>query len=601
MTATLPPRDQAPLEETWNLEDIYPSSSAWGNDLMCIDDDVAAVTASQGQLGDGAQHVLQCLHARDVLHERLSRVAMYAQLSVSADGMSPANQAMAARVGALGARVGAATSFITTELVALPDGVLERYLAEEPALGVYRIQLEEVLAERPHVLLPETEATLAALSETFSAPSTIWQRATANDLTWDPVRGSDGQEQPVSIAAYVFGLSGSPDRELRRRGYESLGAGLNRYKTTLATTLATHIKQNVTMARLRHYDSAAEMILTPQKVPLDVYQTVVDVVHDEIAPHVRRLVRLRRRLFNLDRVYRYDLDAPLDAGDDPPTTFAESGQLIREGLRVLGDEYGEIVDAGLRGRWVDRAENAGKRSGAFCATVYGVHSYVFTTWRDNLRSTFILAHEFGHAGHLMLAARNQIISNARPGRFFIEAPSTANELLLGRHILDTTNDPRLRRWVILQFLGTFTHNMVTHLLEAHFERRLYELAESGKPITVKTVMDVQGEVFERFYDGTVVVDDAARLYWAQQPHFYVNLYPFTYAAGLACAYGVSEAIRAEGQPAVDRWLHTLKAGGTLSPLELANQAGVDMASPEPIRRAVAFFGSLVDELERSFA
>jgi oligoendopeptidase F len=201
----------------------------------------------------------------------------------------------------------------------------------------------------------------------------------------------------------------------------------------------------------------------------------------------------------------------------------------------------------------------------------------------------------------MLAGRAQIISNARTTRLFVEAPSTANELLLGNYILDTTADPRLRRWVILQFLGTFMHNMVTHLLEAHLEQRLYDLAEAGQPLTLATIMQAQGEVLERYFAGTVNVDDGARLNWMQVPHFYVGLYPFTYAAGLSSAHAVVEAIRTAGQPAVDRWLRTLAAGGTLPPLELMQLAGVDMASPEPLRRAVAFFGSLVDELEKGFA
>jgi len=403
----------------------------------------------------------------------------------------------------------------------------------------------------------------------------------------------------------------SPDREVRRRAYESLTAGLDRYKHTLATTLAAVVKRNVVLARLRGYRSAVDMILAQERVPESVYRTILEVVHDGMAPHMRRLVRLRGRVLGIERMHRYDLEAPLDPDFDPPTTFDDSRRLIGDGLRLLGAEYGQIVEAAFRDRWVDRADNIGKGSGAFCSPVYGVHPYIFTTWRDRLRNTFILAHELGHAGNGLLAARSQVVSNASFGstpvtgvawdRFFVEAPSTANELLLGHHLLDTTDDPRLRRFVILQFLGTFTHNMVTHLLEAHFEQRLYDLAEADQPLTTATIMEVQAEVFARFFGDTVALDDGARLYWAQQPHFYVGLYPYTYAAGLACAYNVVEGIRRDGQRAVDRWLDTLRAGLTLPPVELARRAGVDMTSPEPLQRAVAFFGHLVDELEQSFA
>jgi oligoendopeptidase F len=598
---TLPTRDQVPLAETWNLDDMYAGLAAWEADLNRVDGQVEAVSAFRGRLGEGAATVLACLRARDAVLETLAKVGGYARLGVSTDGLSPQAQATAASAATMGAQVGAALSFIDSELSALPDGTIQGYLSSEPALGVYRLQLELLLRDRPHLLPPETEQTLAALAEVLQAPAEVWGQATAVDLACAPVNDSDGREHPVSIAAYVFGQAQAPDRELRRRGYLSLAAGIGLHKATLATTLSTTIRRNVTLARLRHYGSATEMLLEGQQVPEAVYRNVLNVVHDEIAPHYRRLMRLKQRVLGLDTVYRYDVEAPLDADYEPVTSFAESEDMIREGLAVLGEEYDAILAAAFRDRWVDRAENLGKRSGAFCATVYGVHPYVFTTWHDNLRSAFILAHELGHAGHGVLSSRNQVISNTRTTLFFVEAPSTANEMILSRHLLDNTKDARLRRWLILQSLGAFTHNMVTHLLEAHFEQRLYDLAEAGLPLTLARIMQVQGEVFERFYADAVVVDDGARLYWAQQPHFYRGLYPYTYAAGLSCSYSVAEAIQQEGRPAVERWLRTLKAGGTLPPIELMRLAGVDLTSAEPIRRAVAYFGNLVEELERSFA
>jgi oligoendopeptidase F len=601
-----PTRDQVPPELTWDLAQVYPSAEAWEADLAALDEGLARVTAYRGRLGEGAEPLRACLEARDAFVERLSKVGTYARLHLSTDGLSSANQAMAARAESFGARADAALSFLTTELVALPDGTIERYLSEDAGLETYRLQFEDVLRRKPHVLEPQTEEALAALGEALDLPMAVWQRATAADLRCDPIRDQAGGELPVSIAGYQFDLRYDPDREVRRRAYESLSAGLDRHKATLATTLAAHIKQNVTTARLRGYRSAAEMILAPQRIPVEVYRNVCDTVHDGMAPHVRRLLRLRARRLGLDELRMHDLEAPLDPGYDPPTTFAESERLIRDGLKPLGPEYDAIIAAAFRDRWIDRADNVGKRSGAFCATIYGVHSYVFTTWSDNLRGAMILAHELGHAGHGVLACRSQVISNMRAGLFFIEAPSTANELLVGQHILDGADGragdgQRLRRFVILQFLGTFIHNMVTHMLEAHFERRLYELAEADRPLTLGTILQVQGEVFERFYDGAVVVDDMSKLYWTQQPHFYVNLYPYTYAAGLACGTVVADDIRREGEPAARRWLETLRAGGSLPPLELAGKAGIDLASREPLERAIGFFGRLVDELEQSFA
>lgn len=600
-------RDRVPVELTYDLSHIYPSEQAFEEDLARANAQLEAIGRHEGHLGEGPAALLALLRLRDELLVRANHLGAYTRGHAQVDGTSPAYQAMSARVAAFGARMEAALAFIPTELLALPDGTVERYLAEQPDLAPYRKQLDDVLLVRPHTLSADAERALAALGESLDAPLTVYQRTITADLVCTPIDDGRGGTLPMSLPRYAA-YAQSRDRDLRRRASTSLAAGLERHKHGLATTLATHVKTNVTVARLRGYASATEMILAPQRVPEAVYRNVLETVHDTIAPHVRRLLRYKAGRLGVDRLAWHDLHAPLGEGEELPATFADAERMIRDALAVLGDEYGQMLRRAFAERWIERADNVGKRQGANCGGVYGVHPYVFMTWSDRLRSVFTLAHELGHAGHQYLCAQAQIVSNtmnpwgflAPTQRFFAEAPSTANELILGMHVLDTTDDPRVRRGVVEQFLGTFTHNMVTHMLEGHFERRLYDLAEAGQPITTKTVLDVQADVFERFYDGTVEIDDAARLYWMQQPHFYlgVGLYPIVYAAGLTGAYNVVLAIRREGQPAVDRWLDTLRAGTTRPPLALMRQAGVDLSSPEPIRRAVAYFGQLVDELER---
>jgi oligoendopeptidase F len=217
-----------------------------------------------------------------------------------------------------------------------------------------------------------------------------------------------------------------------------------------------------------------------------------------------------------------------------------------------------------------------------------------------MRGAFPLAHEFGHAGHFYLANKNQRIMNVRPSLYFVEAPSTMNEMLLGHHLLEKHSDKQMRRWVVLQLLGTYYHNFVTHLLEAEYQRRVYALAENGVPLTAKTFTDVTGEVLSEFWGDTVEIDEGAKLTWMRQPHYYMGLYPYTYSAGLTASTAAAQLIIEEGQPAVERWLDVLRAGGTMTPLELMKHAGVDMSTPEPIKKAVSYVGSLIDELEMSY-
>ena len=385
-------RSQVRAEETWNLADIYSDAAAWAADAALVAADLRDVAAFRGRLSEGSAVLLACLRCHDRLINRLHRLRRYAYFSLAMDGGAPQSQAFSEQ-GSVAAGAQADCSFLKPEIVALGSETIATFLHNEPELGAFRPLLQEAERESEHLLHPETEAALAAFGAARHAPQQHWNMATAVDLHCAAVVDASGEPAPVGIAAYGSVLAQSPDRSLRRDAYQSLVTGLNGLKAMLATALSTHIAQNVVMARVRGYASASEMILGQQRVPRALYDQVLDVVHEEIAPHVRRLMRLRARILGLEQLQRYDMEAPLDPHYQPQTTFAESAALIQETLRLFGDEYGAILEAAFSARWIDRADNVGKRSGAFCWPVAGVHPYVFISWKNTLRSAFTLAHD----------------------------------------------------------------------------------------------------------------------------------------------------------------------------------------------------------------
>jgi oligoendopeptidase F len=266
----------------------------------------------------------------------------------------------------------------------------------------------------------------------------------------------------------------------------------------------------------------------------------------------------------------------------------------------MGAEYQDLIRTAFQRRWVDRVDNIGKSSGAFCASPYGVHPFILVTWKDSMRDAFVLAHELGHAGHFMLAGRAQRYVNTRAAMPFIEAPSIMNEVLLARHILARGGDQRMRRWVLMQVLGTYHHNFVTHLLEAELQHQAYGLAESGQAVTASVLNERKKAILQRFWGDAVEIDDDAALTWMRQPHYYFGLYPYTYSVGLVAATALAAKAEKEGPGVFAGWLDVLRAGGTLPPLELMRKVGIDLADAGPIRDAVAYVGRMVGELEESF-
>ncbi len=597
---TRPARADVPVEATWNLDDLFTDDAAWEREFQAVDEAAVSLGAHEGRLGDSAAALRAGLDAMEAVQVRLMRVLTFAHLRNAQDGTHPPHQAAVARAAALQARVGARSSFVESEILAFPEGQLERFMAAEPGLAPFEVYLRNLLELRPHRLGAEAERVLAALGEVLGAPYMIYGRSKSSDIRFEPFTDAAGTVHENSFNGFESRYETHGDTVMRRAAWASFSAGLKAYQHTYAATFATEVGKNVALARLRGYPNAEACLLQPHKIPHAVYRNVLEIIQAELSPHMQRYARLRRRVLGLDRLLYCDVKAPLDPDYNPPVTYEEGSALILEALSVMGPEYVDFARTALRSRWVDRADNVGKSSGAFCASPYGVHPYILITWSDTMRNVFTLAHELGHGGHFALAMRHQRFVNMRPAMPFVEAPSIMNEMLLAQHILGRSQDRRLRRSVIMQVLGTYHHNFVTHLLEAELQRQIYALAEGGRSVTAALLNERKGDILARFWGDTVEIDDGARMTWMRQPHYYMGLYPYTYAVGLVASTAMALRIQQEGAPAVARWLEVLKAGGTRTPLELMRMAGVDLDSPTPIHDAVAYVGRLVAELESLF-
>ncbi|MDP4084892.1 MAG: oligoendopeptidase F [Bacillota bacterium] len=593
-------RTEVPVELTWNLDDLFVSNLEWENELEKIKRDITSFERYKGTLHTGSKALLDCLLAQEQLYMKLVKALTYVELKQSTDGTDPINQANSAKFASLYTNLNTKLSFIDSEILALEDGKVERYLIEEPELEVFRNNLQDLLARKKHKLSQETEEALASLGEVQESPYQIYQMAKLADMQFAPIYNVDGDELAVSFALFENRYEFSADTQLRRKAYQSFISTLKQYKNTIAAAYATEVAKQVAFSRLRKYESVTHMLLEPQHVTIEMYNNQLDVIFKELAPHMRKFANLKKKVLGLDKMKFCDLKAPLDPEFNPETSYVEASELILEAIKVMGPEYSDIIAKGFKERWVDLADNIGKSTGAFCSSPYGAHPYILTTWQNNMRGAFTLAHEFGHAGHFYLANKNQRIINVSPSTYFVEAPSTMNELLLGQYLLKKHEDIEMRRWVILQLLGTYYHNFVTHLLEGEYQRRVYALAENGEALTAKVLSEVTSTVLSEFWEDTVEIDEGASLTWMRQPHYYMGLYPYTYSAGLTVSTAVAQMIQEEGRPAVDRWLEVLRAGGTMKPLDLIKHAGIDMSKPDSIRKAVTYVGSLIDELEQLY-
>ncbi|MCK8059107.1 MULTISPECIES: oligoendopeptidase F [unclassified Fusibacter] len=589
-------RTEVPEEMTWDLTALFSSSEEWHQALHELDVTTSELVALKGKLAGDSSLFFEVIKKYEQLIVDLFKLGAYASLNQSVDGKNVNNQELAMLYSQANTKTQSQLTFIRSEIMELSEESYRKAFVDEPRLLMYHSYLEDIYNEKPYKLSAETEKVLSSIGELTSSPYKTYSVSKAADMVFDDFLDSSGNVLQNSFALFEGKYEYDEDAAIRTNAYASFTKTLERYQNTYASLYSAEVKKQVALSRLRGYDSVTEMLLKPQNVTVAMYERQIEVIYNQLAPHMRKYARLLKEELKLDTLHFYDLKAPIDTSYNPPATFEQAKRTVIDSLEVMGKDYVDVIEKAFDERWIDYADNVGKATGAFCSSPYAAHPYILMTFQDNMRDAFTLTHELGHAGHFYLANKHQSFFNTRPSTFTVEAPSTMNEMLLGRFMMNQTDDPKLKKWVILQFLGTYYHNFVTHLLEAAFQQKVYALAEAGKPLTAKLLCNTKLDVLKTFWGETVTIDEAAGLTWMRQAHYYMGLYPYTYSAGLTASTAACEAIFIEGQAAVDRWLNMLKAGGTLKPLDLLAVAGLDMKTSEPIEKAVAYVGSLIDSL-----
>ncbi len=590
----IPMRSEIPVEDTWAVEDLYPTDEAWEQDLAAIQEEAKKLVTYAGRLGESGQTLYDYFIQSEVSEEKAGRLGNYCMRRADEDTRNATYQAMAGRFMSVMTALGAARSFQTPEIMAIPEETLEQFYKDCPSLERYRRFLTDMRRRKDHILSPAEEKLLAAASEMGNAPDTIYGAFADADITFPDAIDGEGRAHPLSQGTYIACVE-SPDRVLRKSAYENLYHTFGAFKNTAAALLNAQGKQLKFYADARKYPSTLDAALDVTNVPTSVYLNLIEAVHQNL-DKMYRYVRLRKKLLKLDELHFYDVYTSLLADVDKQIPFAEAKQTVYEACAPLGEDYRKILKEGFENRWIDVYQNQGKRSGAYSAGAK-VHPYVLLNYSGTLDSQFTLAHEMGHALHSYLSNKHQNPKDAGYKIFVAEVASTCNEALLMEHLLSKTTDKRERAYLINHFLDQFKGTLYRQTMFAEFELIMGRMIGEGKTLTAVVLCDEYKKLNALYYGPDMVMDDEIAMEWARIPHFYYNYYVFQYATGYSAAIALSRRILREGEPAVKDYLGFLSGGCSKSPIDLLKGAGVDMTGPEPVNEALKLFGELLDEME----
>ncbi|RTZ00921.1 oligoendopeptidase F [Staphylococcus aureus] len=587
-------REDVPVSETWDLVDLFKDDQQYYESIDALVQQANQFHHTYATTLNSIEQINTALAELENILIALDRLSNYAELRLSVDTSNIEAQVLSAKLSTTYGKIVSQLSFVESEILELPEEILQQLEESCP----YQHYIKQLIKQKPFQLSASVEQVLATLSPTLNSPYDLYGTTKMLDITFDSFE-HDGTTYPVDYATFENDYEDNKDPEFRRKSFKSFSDGIRKYQHTTAATYNMQVQQEKIESDLRGFESVIDYLLHSQEVTRDMFDRQIDMIMRDLAPVMQKYAKLLQRIHELDNMRFEDLKISVDPDYEPEISIEDSKNYIFGALSVLGDDYTNMLREAYDQRWIDFAQNKGKDTGAFCASPYFTHSYVFISWTGKMAEAFVLAHELGHAGHFTSAQKHQPYLESEASMYFVEAPSTMNEMLMANYLFNTSDNPRFKRWVIGSILSrTYYHNMVTHLLEAAYQREVYHKVDQGESLNAPTLNEIMLNVYKQFFGDVVDMTEGAELTWMRQPHYYMGLYSYTYSAGLTIGTVVSQKIKNEGQQAVDAWLETLKKGGSVSPVELANIAGVDITTEQPLKSTIQYISDLVDEVEK---
>jgi oligoendopeptidase F len=592
----IPTREEIPTADKWNLDALYPDVAAWQRGMGTLRATYPRLSDFKGRLGRSPQDLVAGLIFESEISQQIERLGSYAMLQVSENGSDPEYLARQSELQNLLTRIDEAGAFFAPEIQAIPDAVFAAMLAD-PAMNEWRVRLEKLRRFKPHILSEAEERLLALGAAALAGHRETFAQLTNVDMRFGVIQDENGRDVELTQSSFSSFLY-KKEPALRKAAFHQFYREFSDHKFTLASALASSIKADVFHARARNYPSALEAALFSDRIAPAIYDNLIGSVRAHLDP-LARYYELRRRVLGLAEMHHYDTYVPIVGGVQVNTTFDQAIDQVVAALAPLGDEYVSTLDEGLRrGRWCDRYENKGKRSGAFSAGSFGNPPYILMNYKaDVFSDVYTLAHEAGHSMHTWYAQKTQTFQDYNYPIFLAEVASTFNEELLTHYLLENTDDPNMRAYLLNRQIDDLRGTLYRQTMFAEFEKIIHAMEEAGEALTLESFGGSYHRLLEEYFGPRFTLDAELDLECLRIPHFYNAFYVYKYATGISAAVALAQKVLHGGAEDLAAYLGFLRSGGVNYPLETLSAAGVDLSNPAPVEAALGLFEQRVIELE----
>ncbi|MBE7088202.1 MAG: oligoendopeptidase F [Clostridiales bacterium] len=575
----------------WKLEDIFATDEQWEK---CYEETLNSIDFAKyaGTLHDKGS-LLSYFKETDEFGKLLDKLAVYAHMRHDEDSRIAKYTAYNAKIGALYSKFATQVAFFDSEMASLEEQYLNSLIADED-FSDYDYQLKVIIKHKPYALSESEERLMALSSETLDTFYETFSMIEAIDLPLPEVE-YEGEKIKLSHGLYGIALHSS-DREKRKEIYEKYYKAYISLINTITSNYIGNVKKGVFISKAYKYDSCLDMALLNEGVDKVVYDNLLHYVNAN-AKTLHRYIADRKKILGYDKLYFYDIYAPLVEDCEISLPFDEAYDYMVKGLAPLGKEYQELLLKAKDERWIDVEETTGKRNGAYSLGCYGIHPYVLLNYRPDTNNMFVIAHEMGHAMHTYFSINNQPFAKSNYKIFVAEVASTVNEVLLLKYMLANTKDEKLKKYLLNYHLDSIRQTLQRQTMFAEFEYEAHSMVERGEPLTKENLCSLYADIGKRYYGEDIEHDFNISCEWMRIPHFYRAFYVYKYATGIIAAINIVNKILSEGEQAVKNYFEFLKGGSATDPVSLLKLAGVDLTSKQPFEVAMKEFEETLDKFE----
>ncbi len=591
-------RNEVEDKYKWDLKVIYKSNDEYNKDIKEIEKDIKNLSKYKDVMTKSGKDLFNTTKAIYDVSRRINKVGTYASLKYNENITDNTSLDLLNKAENLEILFSNTTSFYDPILLKLDYKDIEKMYLEYPKLKDYERFFKKSFRYKKYMLGEKEEELISRLAKTFSDNETIFSNLTASDIDFGKIKDESNKEVQLTDTSYALYVK-SHDRRVRRDAFIGLYSTYGRYKTTFTNLLDGLVKNQATFNKIRGYKSSLDAAMYHDELDSKVYNSLIESVSNGLEP-LFKYYRFKKEIMGLPELHIYDTYADVVDKYSKKYSYQDAQKIILDTLSVFGDDYVSNIKKAFDEKWIDVMPNIGKTGGAFSGGGYDTYPYILTNFQGEYGDVSTLIHELGHSMHSYYSKTNNDYMYAHYSIVVAEVASTVNELLLAYHVINNSNNPLEKLYILDRLMSLFKGTIYRQTMYEEFEKYLYSKADKDEVLLADDLCDYFYKLNQKYYGDSVVLDDVIKYEWERMPHLYYNFYMYKYATGLSAASQIVRQILNKEPNAVENYLKFLKTGGTMAPNEELKINGVDLTSKSVCDNAIKMFSEIVDLFEKTY-